>query len=194
MPRVIFVKKAQKPNSVVSQEDIDRANAGETGAASYFWAAFKTGPRSSMKKFWKKQPPQSELTLSEFWSTVYGIQEDAESDSFDFDDLESKRDEYAERIREVGEECRGKFDNMPEGLQQGDSGQLLEQRADSCEQVADDIEGIDIPCEDDYSEEEPEDKESEAWEEWNEAREEWKEEEADRVRSEIVDYLSNVEG
>lgn len=42
----------------------------------------------------------------------------------------------AETVRELGEEQREKFDNMPEGLQQGDTGQLLEERADQCEEWA----------------------------------------------------------
>lgn len=47
-------------------------------------------------------------------------------------DLES----LAEQVREFGEEQQGKFDNMPEGLQQGDTGQLLEERASNMEQAA----------------------------------------------------------
>lgn len=46
----------------------------------------------------------------------------------------------AEQVRELGQEEREKFDNMPEGLQQGDTGQLLEERADGCDAWADEIE------------------------------------------------------
>jgi hypothetical protein len=45
----------------------------------------------------------------------------------------------AEEIRELGQEQQEKFDNMPEGLQQGDTGQLLEERASQCEEWADSI-------------------------------------------------------
>lgn len=46
----------------------------------------------------------------------------------------------AEQVRELGQEEREKFDNMPEGLQQGDTGQLLEERAEGCDTWADEIE------------------------------------------------------
>lgn len=46
----------------------------------------------------------------------------------------------AEEIRSLGEEQGEKFDNMPEGLQQGDTGQLLEERRDQCEEWASAIE------------------------------------------------------
>lgn len=45
----------------------------------------------------------------------------------------------AEEIRSLGEEEQGKFDNMPEGLQQGETGQLLEERAQGCDAWADDL-------------------------------------------------------
>lgn len=46
----------------------------------------------------------------------------------------------AEQVRDLGREERDKFDNMPDGLQQGDTGQLLEERADGCDAWADEIE------------------------------------------------------
>jgi hypothetical protein len=52
------------------------------------------------------------------------------------DDLQS----FADQLRELGEEQGEKFDNMPEGLQQGDTGQLLEERRDGLESWAGDVE------------------------------------------------------
>ena len=46
----------------------------------------------------------------------------------------------AEALRELGSEQQEKYDNMPEGLQQGDTGQMLEERASNCESWADEIE------------------------------------------------------
>lgn len=54
------------------------------------------------------------------------------------EDAEGLR-EVAQQIRDLGEEEQGKFDNMPEGLQQGDTGQMLEERAGNCSQWADDV-------------------------------------------------------
>jgi hypothetical protein len=187
MPRVIYVKKARKPNSVVTQADIDRANAPsneeDKNAASYYWAGFKTGPRSSMKKFWKTRPPQSQLTQSEFWSAVYSLQEEAADMGWEFDDLESQRDDVAQRLREIGEEQREKFDNMPEGLQQGDTGQLLEQRADSCESVADEIESLEVPDEGEFD---PAEEEGDL--------DEWKDGKAEEFKDELISLLDGVEG
>jgi hypothetical protein len=42
----------------------------------------------------------------------------------------------AELLRDLGSEQQEKLDNMPEGLQQGDTGQLLENRANECEDKA----------------------------------------------------------
>jgi hypothetical protein len=197
MPKAIFVKKAQKPNGVVSQEDIDRANnpkePGDETAASYWHWSMKT-TYGSVKRQSKRRPRPSQMTLSEFWGNVLSLQEEAEDASPDFDDLESWRDEIAGRAREIGEECREKFENMPEGLQQGSTGELLEQRADSCEGVADEIEGIDVPSEDDFDQDEPEDKDGEEHQEWEEALDNWKQEEVDRVREDVVGALSGIEG
>lgn len=48
----------------------------------------------------------------------------------------------AETLREIGTECQDGFDNMPEGLQQGDTGQLLENRASELEAKADELDGL----------------------------------------------------
>jgi hypothetical protein len=194
MPKAIFVKKAQKPNSVVSQADIDRANnpkePGDETAASYYHWSMKTA-YSSVKRLSKTPPKPSQMTLSEFWSQVYELQEDFESRAADFDDIESMKDDAASRIREIGEECREKFENMPEGLQQGSSGELLEQRADSCEEAADAIESLDQPDESDFDNP---DEFEEGSDDFEAALEEWKQERADEILQEIVDALSNVEG
>jgi vacuolar-type H+-ATPase subunit D/Vma8 len=70
--------------------------------------------------------------------------------------LESARDNLvsafrsvADQIQQLGEETSDKLNNMPDGLQQAPTGELLQQRADGCESLADaltsaadDIEGI----------------------------------------------------
>ena len=48
----------------------------------------------------------------------------------------------ADSLEELAQECRDAYDNMPEGLQQGDTGQLLEQRAEGCEEAANAIRDI----------------------------------------------------
>lgn len=156
MPRVEHIKRARKPNPVVSQEDIDAAKADDQGQASYYKWSFRYGPT----RYSKTYPRQSQLTQSEYLSGVYELQEEiADAGPYESaDDLEAARDDWASRARDLGSECQDKFDNMPEGLQQGDTGQLLEERAQAMEQWADDLEGVDISegdveCDEDATEE-----------------------------------------
>lgn len=143
MGRVHHVKKARKA----------RKDAGIKKGQEYWWVAFKTA-RGGFKRYFTKPPRPSQCTQSEFYSALYGLQEEIEdAKPTDMADLESMRDEWASRARDIGQEQQDKFDNMPEGLQQGDTGQLLEERAQAMDEYADEIEGVD--CERD-EEAEPE--------------------------------------
>jgi hypothetical protein len=154
MAKVNLVKKANKPNAVVSQDDIDRANAGEAGAASYYWWAFRFGG----KHYSKAYPRASMLTQSEFLSSIYGLceqLEDMRSEHYaTLEDLKSEVDSVVDEIRSLGEEQTDKLYNMPDGLQQGDTGQLLEGRGESCEEMCSELEGIDFDKQDEETEEE----------------------------------------
>lgn len=136
MPRVHHVKKARKANK---QYDIKKGD-------EYWWAAFKTGPRSGFKRCWKKPPRPSQLTLSEFYSTVLGHQEaidDSAATATTVDgvhSLGSDMESAAEEIRQLGDDQEEKLNNMPEGLQQGSTGELLQSRADECQTLADELE------------------------------------------------------
>lgn len=103
----------------------------------YYYVKIKTGPYTSRVMRSKTPFKRSALTSSDFLSQLYDW-EDALSDLGSMDDAQ----QFADDIRALGEEQRERFDNMPEGLQQGDSGQMLEQRADACEAAADEIEEI----------------------------------------------------
>jgi hypothetical protein len=94
-------------------------------------------------------PKRSELTQSEFLATVWDIEDRLEALS-DPAELES----IIEDIRQVGEEQTEKRDNMPEGLQDAPTGELLEQRADMCEDWANNLEQEDPPDEDSLDEDE----------------------------------------
>lgn len=114
-----------------------------------------------------KTPPRpSQLTQSEFLSAVYSVQESIEDliaetnipeedveDGEETDDADSKAAEiadslasaireFAEEIRNAGEECRSRRDNMPEHLQSASTGELLETRADRCEELANELETV----------------------------------------------------
>jgi len=138
MPRVHFVKKARKDNPVVK--------AGE----SYYWWAFRgtAGKRYyTIKRYSATSPRRSQLTQSDFLSQLYDIEDDVVggfSDCENVDDLQSAVEDACDQIRALGEEQNEKRDNMPEGLQEGDVGQLLEDRYNNCDGFATDLEGVDL--------------------------------------------------
>lgn len=116
----------------------DYPEAGIAKGDTYFFAQIKTGPRSSRTIRSKSPIPRSQLTTSSFLSSLYDI----EDNGFEGVDSAEGLREVAERVRELGQEAQDSFDNMPEGLQQGQTGELLEERAQSCESWADDIESL----------------------------------------------------
>jgi hypothetical protein len=153
MARAHFVKAARK----------DYPEHGIKKGESYYWWAFMVGGRGGKKRYSKTAPTRSQLTQSEFYGRLYDIEDAVQALTVtDADTMKSECDDFAEQLRELGQEQRDKFDNMPEGLQQGDTGQRLEERADWCEERADEFEQIDF---DDFDGEEDfdvEDAEAEA--------------------------------
>lgn len=125
MPRVHH-RKARKdyPGTGIKKDDM------------YYFCQMKTGPRSSRTIRSLTPIPPSQLTTSEFLGTWLGEAERAAGE-LTADDIR----EIATTIQELGENTREKHEAMPESLQQGDTGQLLETRADACEQVSGDLEG-----------------------------------------------------
>ena len=103
----------------------------------YYYVKIKTGPRTSREMRSKTPFKRSQLTQSDYLSQLY----DWEDGKAEISDMESAQ-QFADDIRTLGEEQDEKFNNMPEGLQQGDSGQMIEARRDACEAAADEIEEI----------------------------------------------------
>ncbi len=107
------------------------------GQAHFTWSLM-TGPRSS-RTFRQIEPPRpSQLTTSEFKGNLFAIEEDLANATQD-EGLPDTIQEFADNLRTLGEEQNEKFENMPEGLQQGSTGELLEGRATSCEEYADSL-------------------------------------------------------
>lgn len=128
MARYHFVKKALKDNSVCKK--------GE----SYYWWAFRFGG-----KHYSKEPPKpSQLTQSAFLSQVYDLNDQISAlSATDSDDLRGQLDSIAEEFRTLADECESNRSNMPESLQESDSGILLEERSNMCNEIADNLENID---------------------------------------------------
>lgn len=137
MPKVHFVAKSRKAHKEI----------GVKKGEPYFWWKKRlsvNGAGIVVKS--KERPRQSQLTSSPFWSAVYATQERAEDGVTDLSDVESLRDDLVSDLEMIRDECQEKFDNMPEGLQQGDTGQMLEERVSAMEEAISELEGVD--CDD----------------------------------------------
>lgn len=111
------------------------------GEMAYWWT-IKTGPVSGIKLYSKTPPKRSQLTHSAYQSAFADLEDAIAALSAD-DGLEDAVSEVASQFRELGDEQESNLSNMPEGLQQGDTGQLLESRKERCYEIADGLEGID---------------------------------------------------
>ena len=140
MARVTLVKKARK-----DQGSCKCGTKIKTGD-EYRWWQFRFGPRNVRCMKPECAPRGSDLTQSEFLSQLSNIEDSVSEALSDFNngsqpgDLASALSTAADELRTLGEECQEKKDNMPEGLQEGDVGQLLEERASGCEEKADELE------------------------------------------------------
>lgn len=141
MPRVTHVKAARKANPV--------AQVGE----SYYWWKFRFGG----KRFSKTYPKRSQLTQSEYFGTLYDIDDqraaisidvseyDVEGTTFEAlladakSDAQAMLEEVQSAINDLAEECTERRDNMPDALQYSPTGELLEERSEACEAVSQEI-------------------------------------------------------
>jgi len=128
MPRVTYVKKARKDNPV--------AKKGEP----YYWWQFAY----SSKSYSRTRPRASQLTRSEFLSTIYSVCEeieDAGEDDFEeTDDVVSFIDDLVSQVEELKDNCECNKDAMPESLQDSPTAELLEGRVESCDVMIDQLE------------------------------------------------------
>lgn len=167
MPRVTKVLKARK---AIPQYGI------AVGDTYYHWA-FMVGGRGGPKICSKTPPKRSQLTRSDFLSQVYTIQDE----SLTSDNIKSADDlrDVATTVEELGQEQTDKFENMPEGLQQGDTGQMLEERAQQCESWAESINSQADELETALSEIDDLEERVKAWKDYYAAQEDADEENAD---------------
>lgn len=129
MSRVHFVKAAAK----------DYPKEGIKKGESYYWWQSYRGPRQLSKE----RPKQSQTASSEYARSVYNLVEQLEAWSGDF--TEDDRDQLVSDIEGIRDEEQSKFDNLPEGFQQGDTGQQIEQRIADLDEWISELESIDFP-------------------------------------------------
>lgn len=91
-------------------------------------------------QYWEVTTSDYQLSVGEI---VYRWQDN-------YDVSEEGRDSIISDLEEIRDDLQSRLDNMPEGLQQGDSGQILQERIDCLEAAISDLESIDF----DYDEDE----------------------------------------
>ncbi len=146
MARAHFVKKARKARPEVGIEVGD----------SYYWWAFMQGGRGGPRHYSKTRPRPSQLTRSEFWSGVYAVREGAEGQIPSFEDLECERDSIREELDNIKSETEDKYNNLPEGLQSGQPGELLQGRVDALDDCINNLDSIDCTPDIDEEQDKPE--------------------------------------
>lgn len=129
MPRVHYVKKAQK----------DHPRCGVKKGEPYYWWKFNFGPRMESKT----PPKPSQLTRSAFKSTMIEIEERIQGVGTDTE-FETEVDSIKTDLENLLDETQGSLDNMPEGLQQGGSGEMLSNRVEEVQNMIDELDGIDL--------------------------------------------------
>lgn len=118
----------------------DYPEAGIKKGEMYYYTRIKTGPYSSRQIRQKTPIRPSQMTSSDFLSQFYGLQEQLQDYSDGIAGLADFLNDIASQARELGQEQQEKFDNMPDNLQQGETGQLLEERANAMDEWADSLE------------------------------------------------------
>jgi len=129
MPRVHFVKKARRAVP----------HAGIAAGDSYYWWQFAFAPKS----FSKTPPKPSQLTRSDFLQQFYALQEDFDvSGATDAEDIKDKLEELKSELKSLADEQESKKSSMPDQLQESETGELLQARADKCRELVDEIDNI----------------------------------------------------
>lgn len=138
---VVHVKKARKDNKA----------AGIKKDQEYWYWSHQSGGRF-VKSYFKTEPKRSQVTSSDFYSQAYDYEDTLTAliDNLRNEkgielytvpgDVEADVQSLADDVRSLGEEQSEKRDNMPEGLQDSETGSLLEERADNCETLSGDLE------------------------------------------------------
>lgn len=134
MPKVHFVKKARKAN---------KALGIKKGQSYWWWKNRLPGSASGVKRVSFSPPKPSQVAGNPFTSQVLSLGERLEELVAD----ESLADEIvgiASDVRQLADEQQEKYDNMPESLQSGPTGELLKEREEALNAWADELESIEV--------------------------------------------------
>lgn len=128
------------------------------GDTYYKWSPGFRGPTLRSKT----RPRPSQLTTNDFLVAYYGVVEQIEDALADTtnadkpvpttDECTSMRDGWVSELETARDELQVKFDNMPEGFQNGETGQTMQERIDAAEAFIGELEGVDFDYEEDLPE------------------------------------------
>lgn len=208
MARAQFVEKAKKPIykhgkrvEYVSQRGkragqtltkLDRSQPEDendeilinVGESYYTWCFYGGQPQYS-----KERPKPSQLTQNWFKQELYSIQEKIEEfEPEDVEDVATFVDDIRSDAESLRDECQEHLDNMPEQLQDSDSGQTLQERIDNLDSVIGDIDNFDSEFESQIEKEDDE-TDDEFLERQSEEKQQW----LDDKTSEIQEFDFNFE-
>lgn len=164
--KAVYVKKAQKNiyvnGKAINYVSVKGKRSGETltridkttpanskdpilikAGEPYYWWSLKIGyPR----QYSKTPPKRSQLTLSNFLSQLWDMEDELASFSTpeSIDDFNSFKEDLISNIQSLLDETQSSLDNMPEGLQQGPTGELLQERIDGLESWISDLENVEV--------------------------------------------------
>lgn len=132
MPRVIKVVKSRK--------ECKDSFTGEVipVGSPYYWWQFMRSPKSISVK----PPTKRQLTRSGFQLSMYDI-EDAIEALTASESIEEDVQAIIDSIQDLKSEVEDSLSNMPEQLQEADTGQLLQERIEALENWANELEGVD---------------------------------------------------
>jgi len=129
MARAIFVKSARK----------DYPDIGVKKGESYWWWQF----RSSGKHMSKTEPTRGQLTQSAFKISIYDI-EDRLGSLKPIAGLKDEVDDIKGQLEDLKSEAENSLSNMPEQLQEGNVGQLLQDRIEALDDMISEIDNVNI--------------------------------------------------
>lgn len=150
MPKVQLINKAGK----------DYPEFGiKKGESHYVWSMKKQ--HGGVVRRSKTYPRQSQLTLSEYKVAAHQLNEAVEDfNASTLEEAMSFVEEMKSDIEALMEEQQEKLDNMPDGLRESDTGNLIQERIDALESYLSEFDSLDV-------EEFEEDQEHEEWSEEN---------------------------
>lgn len=143
MPKIHTVAKAQK----------DYPEAGIVRGDTYYWYKQKImsggGWHSKLTRT-KTMPAPGSITQSPYQQVVnelqkvsYGFQ-----NADTFEELDSMRVDLVGELEALRDEQQEKLDNLPESLQSGPTGELLQERYDALEEQISALNDVDVPDDD----------------------------------------------